>query len=226
MSESTSILVFAGPSLRRADCEYLSNRATALGRRLDIHRPIRRHDLINSIDPSIKSRMIMLDGEFGQSLAVSVAEVRAALFCGQTISGASSMGALRAVECRTIGMSGSGWVYEQYLSGKITSDAEVALLYDPDDYLPVTIPLVNLRWLLSELAKDERLSEEESLISLRIAGGIHFRDRRHSLLLKLWKGRISESAITVLEERFEPDCRDDWDRKRMDAIDAVSNALN
>lgn len=225
LSESASILVFAGPSLRRADCEDLSNRAAALGRRLDIHRPVRRHDLINTIDPSTKSRMIILDGEFGQNLAVSVAEVRAALFCGQTISGASSMGALRAVECRTIGMTGSGWVYEQYLSEKITSDAEVALLYDPDDYLPVTIPLINLRWLLAELAKDGQISDEESRTALQIAGGVHFRDRRHSLLLKLWKGRISAPAITALEDSFEPECRDGWDRKRLDAIDAVSNAL-
>ncbi|MGH3275521.1 MAG: TfuA-like protein [Streptosporangiaceae bacterium] len=35
------------------------------------------------------------------------------------------MGVLRAVECRALGMTGSGWVYERYLSGEIDADAEV-----------------------------------------------------------------------------------------------------
>lgn len=225
VSGNNLILAFAGPSLRRTDYTELQHRADAHGKKLEFRQPVRRHDLINTLDHSVKSRIIILDGEFGQNLAVSVAEVRAALFCGQTISGASSMGALRAVECRTIGMTGSGWVYEQYLSGKISSDAEVALLYDPDDYTPLTVPLVNLRWLLAELANSNQLSREESRNAFQIAKEIHFRNRRYSFLLKHWKGAISKRAFSVLEEKFEPKCRDHWDRKRLDAIDAILSAI-
>lgn len=93
--------------------------------------PVRRHDLLDLCDAGDCRAVVMLDGEFGQSLAVSIAEVRTVLEAGLRLHGSSSMGVLRAVECRTLGMIGSGWVYRQYLSGRIESDAEVALLFDP-----------------------------------------------------------------------------------------------
>ncbi|MDO0924191.1 TfuA-like protein [Streptomyces sp. TG1A-8] len=168
----------------------------------------------------------MLDGEFGQSLAVSVTEVRALLFAGQPLSGASSMGALRAVECRTIGMTGSGWVYAQYLNGSIESDGDVALLYDPEDFTPVTIPLVNVRWLLGEKAKEGEISAEEASSALGIAKSLNFRNRRHSVLLKQWKRGLPRRTAAALEAHFAADRLDHWDRKRLDALEAVQAALS
>ncbi|MFE1290888.1 TfuA-like protein [Streptomyces sp. NPDC058751] len=224
MSAST-VTVFTGPSLRPADLTHLHRLAEDHDRALDLRPPVRRHDLASLIGTESTRKIVMLDGEFGQSLAVSVTEVRALLFAGHRLTGASSMGALRAAECRTIGMTGSGWVYERYANGSIESDGEVALLYDPEDYTPVTIPLVNVRWLLAERVRDEDLSAEEARTALEIARSVNFRARRHPVLLKQWRRGLPEGAATVLEEHLADERLDDWDRKRLDALEAVRAAL-
>ncbi|WP_432142333.1 TfuA-like protein [Streptomyces sp. bgisy084] len=226
MSATPTVTVFAGPSLRPADLTRLRRLADERNQTLDLRPPVRRHDLLALIGTESPRKIVMLDGEFGQSLAVSVTEVRALLFAGQPLSGASSMGALRAVECRTIGMTGSGWVYEQYLNGSIESDGDVALLYDPEDYTPVTVPLVNVRWLLAERVREKDLSCEEADTALEIARSLNFRARRHSVLVKQWRRGLPGGAVAVLEEHFATDRLDHWDRKRLDALAAVRAALS
>jgi hypothetical protein len=225
MSAST-VTVFAGPSLRPADLTHLHRLAEDRDQALDLRPPVRRHDLVSLIGTEPTRGIVMLDGEFGQSLAVSVTEVRALLFAGHHLTGASSMGALRAAECRTIGMTGSGWVYERYANGSIESDGEVALLYDPEDYTPVTIPLVNIRWLLAERIREKDLSTDEAHTALEIARSINFRARRHPVLLKQWKRGLPGSAATALEEHLAAEHLDRWDRKRLDALEAVRTALS
>ncbi len=226
MNAAATVTVFVGPSLRPADLTHLRRLAEERNRELDLRPPVRRLDLSAFNGAGPPRSIVMLDGEFGQSLAVSVTEVRALLFAGQPLTGASSMGALRAVECRTIGMTGSGWVYERYLNGSIESDGEVALLYDPQDYTPVTVPLVNVRWLLAERVAQKELSAEEARTALAIARSLNFRARRHPVLLKQWKRGLSGSAGAVLEEYFAADRLDLWDRKRLDALEAVRAELS
>ncbi|GAA1377788.1 TfuA-like protein [Streptomyces beijiangensis] len=226
MTGNPTLTVFTGPSLRPADLTRLQALAAERKRTLDLRPPVRRHDLLALIGADSPRKIVMLDGEFGQSLAVSVTEVRALLYAGQPLSGASSMGALRAVECRTIGMTGSGWVYTQYLNGSIDSDGDVALLYDPEDYTPVTVPLVNVRWLLAERVREGALSLAEASSALDVAQDLNFRDRRHSVLLKQWKRALPGSAVAAVEADFGAERLDGWDRKRLDALEAVQAALS
>jgi hypothetical protein len=225
MTGTDSVVVFTGPSLRRGDLRELGELAARRGRALELRRPVRRHDLLDLLRSPRNHQVVVLDGEFGQSLAVSITEIRAVLAGGQPLTGASSMGALRAVECRTLGMTGSGWVYEQYRSNAIESDGDVALLYDPEDYLPVTVPLVNVRWLLASKVREGLVPPAVSEAALRIAHGLHFRDRRPSLLLRQWARRLPASAVEVLEAELADDRREAWDRKRLDGIEAVRAAL-
>lgn len=219
------VIVFAGPSLRAPDLLDLRRLAGASGTDLEIRPPVRRLDLLDLVGTAGDHTILMLDGEFGQTLAVSVTEVRAVLAAGQPLAGASSMGALRAVECRTLGMTGSGWVYQQYLSGRIESDGDVALLYEPGDFTPVTVPLVNLRWLLAQKVRAGSLPAGISAAALRVAHDVHFRQRRHSVLLNRWKRELPRAAAEVLEPELSPHRWDAWDRKRLDAIAAVRMAL-
>jgi hypothetical protein len=229
MNEHTStrsrIVVFAGPSLRGGDVGELRELGTMAGSELEFRPPVRRHDLHDLVGAADTDAVVMLDGEFGQNLAVSITEIRTVLSAGQRMSGASSMGALRAVECRTLGMNGTGWVYEQYLSGAVDSDGEVALTYDPDDFTPVTIPLVNVRWLLAQKVQEGSLTADVSDAALAAARGVLFRDRWPGLLLRRWKQVLPADAIDVLELELLDECRDAWDRKRLDAIEAVHMAL-
>src|SRR5438128_2214252 len=62
--------------------------------------------------------------------------------------GGASMGALRAAELRTLGMTGVGRIFRWYRDGIVIDDAEVALLHADAEhgYRALTVPLVNVRW--------------------------------------------------------------------------------
>lgn len=216
----TTITVFVGPSLRPFDIDALRDHAQAGGVQLDVRPPACRGDLMALCDTGRADAVLLLDGEFGQNFAVSIAEIRAVLAAGMPVHGASSMGVLRAVECRTLGMTGSGWVYERYLSGEIDADAEVALMFDPEDFQPVTIPLVNVRWLIAEKVRTTELSRRGGASALLAAAEINFRDRRPSRLATAWRSRLGAERH-ALELELADSNRDWWDRKRLDGIAAL-----
>lgn len=195
--------VFVGPSLRPGDVDALRDDARSRGTELDVRPPVCRGDLIEMLDAGHVGGVLMLDGEFGQRLSVSIAEVRAVLEAGLRLHGASSMGVLQAVECRTLSMTGSGWVYQQYLCGNIDSDADVALMYDPDDYEPVTIPLVNVRWLIAEKIRAGEVSGVCGATALRLASEVNFRDRRPSRLAAVWRAGLGSEARPLEPELAE-----------------------
>jgi hypothetical protein len=216
----TTITVFVGPSLRPADIDALRDYAQASGAQLDVRPPACRGDLVALCDAGHSAAVLLLDGEFGQNFAVSIAEIRAVLAAGMPVHGASSMGVLRAVECRTLGMTGSGWVYERYLSGEIDADAEVALMFDPENFEPTTIPLVNVRWLIAEAVRTGGLPPRCGGSALLAAAEVNFRDRRPSRLASAWRSRLGGEA-RALELELADGNRDGWDRKRLDGIAAL-----
>jgi hypothetical protein len=218
---SDAITLFAGPSLRAGDLDTLVTAAARSGRHLTVRPPVRRLDLRSLAEADPGTTVLILDGEFGQNLAVSIAEIRSVLSAGLRVHGASSMGVLRAVECRTLGMTGSGWVYERYRSGRLDSDADVALMFDPYDYEPVTIPLVNLRWLIGCHVAAGTLAPGSGRLALTLAAGLHFRERRPSKLATTWRRGLPAAAHDLLGPELGDDRRDGWDRKRLDGIEAA-----
>lgn len=208
-----------GPSLRPYDLDVLQARYSDLGCALEVRPPVIRGDLTELVAGGHEGPVLLIDGEFGQRLAVSVAEIRLVLCAGLRLHGASSMGVLRAVECRTIGMTGSGWVYERFLAGDIDADAEVALLYDPVFFEPVTVPLVNVRWLIAQKVLRGELSDSDGADALGLAGGLHFRDRRPSKLASIWRSGLGVAG-PLLELELTDEGRERWDRKREDALEA------
>jgi hypothetical protein len=204
----TGTVVFLGPSLAsveaatRLDARYLP--------------PIRRGDLPRVVAEGIREIGIV-DGEFGQSLAVSVMEIRAALSAGARIFGAASMGALRAVECRSLGMIGIGWIFDKYADGSLTSDDEVALVFNPQDLRAITIPLVTIRWSLQLAVEEGVLAPSAAPALLDAARNIGFKMRDADELLRA----VSESACkeamrSLLAFMQRHPLR--TDRKRLDAL--------
>ncbi len=206
--------VFLGPSL--AGCEPAS----------DVVRPPVRHGDLLAL-PDIGRGdwdVYIVDGEFGQSLAVTVTEIRTVLRAGNRVFGCSSMGALRAAECGPIGMTGHGWVFGAYESGLVDGDDEVALLYDPDTYEPLTVPSVNVRWLVSELVAHGELTEAEADHAVEVTRGVFFGrrtpDALRRALLATERPGLARVAEHVVEDRLST-----WDRKRLDATELVGAAL-
>jgi hypothetical protein len=137
----SSALVFVGPSVPRAERPAIVD--------LEYCPPIRRGDLALIAKGSARPAIVgVIDGVFDQALAVSPREVLDALRMGIKVYGASSMGALRAAELWTMGMTGIGRVFELYRDEIITAEDEVAILFDADSETRLTEPLVNIRCAL------------------------------------------------------------------------------
>ncbi|MBL7256032.1 TfuA-like protein [Paractinoplanes lichenicola] len=216
------LVVYSGPSLRPADLATFERRADEAGVPVRIRPPIIRGDLEKlAAEVPEATCVLLLDGEFGQRMAVSVTEIRAYLAGGGRMIGASSMGALRAAECWSLGMTGYGWVVQRYLDGTTDSDAEVALLFDAGTGQPVTVPLVNVRWLLSESVRTGVLEQAAANDALTAARGIGYRGRYPSALGRSWQRVLRPAAADVLLPQLEEDRLDDWDRKRLDALEVL-----
>lgn len=136
---ATLPIVFAGLSITPAEAEqYLHG---------DYRPPIRRGDLEQAPHGAV---VLILDGVFDRTLAVSPGEILGALARGVRIFGAASMGALRAAEVP--GIRGIGRIHQLYASGEIVDDDEVAVLVDPRGYRPLSVPMVNIRHAVARLA--------------------------------------------------------------------------
>ena len=181
----SSSIVYAGPSLANSDVSCCAA--------INFRPPVRRGDL-SAVTRGV-SRLLILDGEFGQSLSVTPKEILRILECGVAVIGAASMGALRAAELSIFGMTGVGWIYECYRSGAIDADDEVALAYDPDTFKPLTVPLVNVRYWARQLAGHGALDRKNQAKMIRIARRIFFAERSTRLLLRELARAFGENAI-------------------------------
>ncbi|GAA4603855.1 TfuA-like protein [Actinoallomurus liliacearum] len=116
--------VFVGPTLTAARIRSLAPAAT-------VHPPVQHGDLLR-LPTSSGDTVLIVDGLWHQVPPVRHKEILELLADGVAVVGAASMGALRAAELAPYGMVGVGWVYEQYASGVIDADDEVAVTHTPE----------------------------------------------------------------------------------------------
>ncbi|HSU17053.1 TfuA-like protein [Longimicrobium sp.] len=193
-------VLFAGPTCAPLD-PALPARAG-----FELRPPARRGD-VAALLGGAPGTVVLVDGNFHQSLAVGHAELRAALEGGWRVWGVGSMGAIRAWEMRHLGMRGFGRVYEHFLGEDDFQDDEVALLHAPDPpYLPVSEPLVHIRWFLRGL-------EESGALDGAAAG------RVATELKALWYGDRTLELTLALVERHGGPAAGGEARRRMDDFD-------
>lgn len=167
----------------------------------EVRPPVKRGDLDQLSDGTVAA---IIDGELGADSAVPIDEVRRALRRGVKISGAASVGALRAYEAREDGMVGLGWVYRAYCSGRIWGIDEIAVIYDPDSYRSLTIPLVNVRFCLERLTTRRGISAEEAdhaMASLKQLS-IGKRDRRS--IVRHLAGLLGRERVRKMSKLVRP----------------------
>jgi hypothetical protein len=141
------VVVFLGPSLPLAEANEILP-AIYLP-------PVAQAEFLSAVTRYRPDVIGLIDGVFSQSLSVWHKEILFALEQGIAVYGASSMGALRAIETEVYGAIGIGEVFRMYASGEITDDDEVALTHGPPDtgYRKMSEPMVNIRKTLG-LARD------------------------------------------------------------------------
>jgi len=203
------IIVFLGPSLEQEAAEAI----LPAGYRP----PAKRGDLLRAAEDGA-AIIGLIDGVFHQESAVAHREILAAIKKGVTVIGASSMGALRAAEMDTLGMTGIGEIYRMYKSGELISDDEVALVFDPETGFSLSEPLINIRFTLREAERQGVISPEDHAALLAAAKSVFYPQRTY--------GRIVSAAGAALgretQERFLAFVKlHAVDRKREDAIECL-----
>jgi hypothetical protein len=165
-------IVFFGPSIAEAEVRRLAAVTHAP--------PIKRGDLAAAEDYDV---FVILDGEFGQNISVSPKEILGVLERGKTVIGASSMGALRASELDRSGMIGVGWVYDYFRRGAVRRDADVALVYSPFDFKPMTVPMVDVEYWMEQASAAGLIGNRERARLLKVVRNIFFADRSLDTLM-------------------------------------------
>ena len=145
-------------------------------------RPIQRGDLAQALkeNPDIIG---IIDGVFHQNSAVGHKEILNAMKKGIKIYGASSMGALRASELDTLGMEGIGYVYEQYATGEVDSDDDVAVMLDSETLEALSEPLINMKYVFTNAVAENIITEEEKDELLTIAKETFYPKRNYAQTL-------------------------------------------
>ena len=145
-------------------------------------RPIKRGDLSLALkeNPNI---IAIIDGVFHQNSAVGHKEILEVMNKGVEVYGASSMGALRASELDSLGMVGVGYCYEQYATGNVDSDDDVAVMLDSDTLEALSEPLINMRYVFDNAVNDNVITEDEKNELLRIAKETYYPKRNYAQTL-------------------------------------------
>ncbi len=212
------LVAFVGPSLPPTQTRRLAPEVVVLP-------PVCQGDLASAVRQPRPRGILVVDGEFGESLSVWHKEILWALDRGVRVLGSSSMGALRAAELERFGMEGVGVVFAHYRDGWLTSDADVALVHaDADeDYRALTWPLVNVRATISSLLESGDVDAEEAVILTRAAEAVHFRERGEVALAR----RVADDGLDAEQaQRLARRVAGAYvDQKRLDAEQALDLLL-
>ena len=174
------ILIYTGLSLPFSEAKEI----------LDSHddievvykRPIKRGDLSHDIkeNPDI---IAIIDGVFHQNSAVGHREILSVMKKGVKVYGSSSMGALRASELDVLGMEGIGYCYNEYASGNVTSDDDVAVMLDSETLEALSVPLISMNYVFTNAVAENIITKEEKDELLKIPKETYYPKRNYAQTL-------------------------------------------
>jgi len=203
------IIVFLGPSLDLPAAEKI---LTA-----EYRPPAKRGDILAAVDDGADI-IALIDGVFHQDCAVAHREILTAVKKGVKMVGASSMGALRAAEMDTLGMTGVGKIYRMYKDGTLVSDDEVALVFDPVSGYSLSEPLINIRCTLKKAEAADIITPAAHRALLAAAHAVFYPQRTYPKIVAVAGNAISPAT----KERFLAfAATTPADQKREDAIAAL-----
>jgi hypothetical protein len=181
---STDILAFAGPTRPLA--------AAATG--VVWMPPAAAGDML-AASGRAPCTMVLIDGLMETRMPPLHKEILVLLANGFRVIGAGSMGALRAAELASLGMSGVGHIFAAYRQGRLVADDEVAVLHAPAElgWRPLTEAMVDIRATLAAAASARVISVAVARMLRQAAISDNFRERS-------WQ-RLLESPALAAEDR-------------------------
>ena len=174
------IIVYAGLSIPFDEAKEILDSTDEV--EVIYKRPIQRGDLGQALKerPDI---IAIIDGVFHQNSAVGHKEILNAMKNGIKVYGASSMGALRASELDTLGMTGVGYVYNQYATGKVDSDDDVAVMLDGETLEAISVPLINMKYVFENAVSEGIITDDEKEELLKTAKKTYYPKRNYAKTL-------------------------------------------
>jgi len=164
------IVVYTGTSINHHDAKKILD--------ADYRPPVKRND-IKKLMRNPPDIIGIIDGVFFDSAAVAHREIIEAIKGGVIVVGGGSMGALRASELDSYGMTGVGKIYEMYRSGILESDDEVAVTFDAETMESLSVPLVNVRATLELAVETGTVTRETAGAILETAKRLFYPDRNY-----------------------------------------------
>lgn len=205
-----STLVFAGGSISRRDVPPDEDLVWA--------GPAEQGDMVAAVLEGFEN-ILVIDGYFYTKFPCTTLEVMLALENGVNVFGASSIGALRAVELDAWGMVGMGRVYEYLKKQEIKPYHVVAQTYDEADR-PLTTPLIQIVYFLVCASSDGIVTREEHESLRNAADEIHFTFLSFESFFRSAgsSGAVPPQKVTALRDYYASKGVAHFDIKKQDAL--------
>jgi hypothetical protein len=144
----------------------------------------------------------IIDGYFERVPAVWHKEILWAMSEGIHVFGASSMGALRAAELCDFGMVGVGWIFEQFASGALEDDDEVAVAHGAADtgYRAISEAMANIRRTLAAACDAGVVGAETHDALVRTAKESYYPERSYAGMLARARGVVADAELAKLRD--------------------------
>lgn len=206
-------IVFVGPTLTIAEVTGVLD--------ADCRPPVSQGDIYRAAR-SGPDMIGIIDGYFDGVPSVWHKEIQWVMSQGIPVFGSASMGALRAAELHEFGMQGVGRIFEDYRSGHLEDDDEVAIIHAPADmgFKALSVPMVSVRATLQSAVADEVLPQAVAAEICKHAKALHYADREWDRIL----AHASDNSTTLPELKlFEAWLPENFvDAKREDALEMLT----
>ncbi len=188
-------IVYLGPTLSREEASKILD--------ADYREPAKKGDFLRLAHTSDEKRYVgFIDGVFLHDYPPSPIEVyHLATRKNIELVGASSLGALRAVELEKFGMKGIGKIFQLYKNGIINADDEVAVTFVRGKNILQSEAMIDIRFNLFLAYKKGIISKQTKKRFVKVAKNIYFPFRNY------------DDIITLTQKRF-PSVYDELDNFR------------
>lgn len=172
-------IVYLGPTLSREEAIKILD--------ADYRDPAKKGDfLMLSRDSDGKKYVGFVDGVFLHDYPPSPIEVyHLATRKNIELIGASSLGALRAVELEKFGMKGIGKIFQMYKNGIINADDEVAVTFVRENNILQSEAMIDIRFNLFLAYKKGIITNQTKKRFAKIAKNTYFPFRNYEDIIKL-----------------------------------------
>ena len=190
MTISAKIKVYGGLSVFQEDVEAIFPNAS-------FSKPIKRGGTFRDVQDGYHV-IVIIDGRFQQSMAVSPSELMDTLRCGVRVYGSSSMGALRAVELEPYGMIGYGEIFEHIKRTPYFRDDYLGQVFTEEGHNSLSEPYVNFMFSINKMRDAKEISPADHDVLDELYKQLHFGERDLYSLIEQIKQKHSEDQERLI----------------------------